>query len=201
MSPDAEGTNTVEWVEESLRIWAQVGPHTRASQLARSWLRLHKEKAELERALAEAREENEREMSLFQTGDFSLHSGARSIWKIECDALTPEDWRALAAMAAEILPPFGCVVGVPRGGLPFADALTQYVSPSPLLLIADDVLTTGASMEEMLAAHDSSGPVIGVCVFARGPAPEWVTPLFRFAGGPAAPWQVEGQEESDAQPD
>jgi hypothetical protein len=67
-------------------------------------------------------------VSLFQLGDFTLASGASSLWKIECDALTPEDWQALAQMAVEILPPFGEVVGVPRGGVPFADALRPFVT-------------------------------------------------------------------------
>jgi len=35
-------------------------------------------------------------MNLFQFGDFSLHSGSKSKWKIECDALTDEDVEALA---------------------------------------------------------------------------------------------------------
>lgn len=57
-------------------------------------------------------------MSLFKLGDFELHSGQRSNWKIDCDALTPADWRALAKMIVDRLAPFGAVEGVPRGGLP-----------------------------------------------------------------------------------
>ena len=120
-------------------------------------------------------------MNLFQLGDFVLHSGRRSWWKIECDALTSDDWEALALMAAEILPPFGFVCGVPRGGIPFAKALNKYVSEgSRLTLIAEDVVTTGESLlnfREQLGEH-----VVGVCVFARGKCPEWVTPLFQMPG-------------------
>jgi hypothetical protein len=97
-------------------------------------------------------------------------------------------------MAAELLPAFGEVLGVPRGGLPFAEALAShsracscsYIHPphdwclgSPLpLLIAEDVVTTGGSMERFRAGRDA----IGVCVFARGKVPAWVTPLFVLTG-------------------
>ena len=109
-------------------------------------------------------------MSIFQLGDFTLASGLSSGWKIECDSLTPEDWQALALMASEILPPFGQVEGVPRGGIPFADALRQYADPqSDVLLIAEDVVTTGGSMERFRAGREA----IGICVFSRGSLAEW----------------------------
>lgn len=118
-------------------------------------------------------------MSLFRLGDFTLASGAKSRWKIDCDALTPGDWEALAAMAADVLPPFGEVEGVPTGGEPFARALRKYRTRDGLdpLLIAEDVLTTGASMER---CRGGLADAVGVCVFARGPCPAWVTPLFRM---------------------
>jgi orotate phosphoribosyltransferase len=123
--------------------------------------------------------------SLFQYGTFTLASGQKSHWKIECDSLTPEDWEALAVMAAERLMPFGGVVGVPRGGLPFATALAAHVTPGVRrLLVAEDVLTTGGSIERFLEANPVQGGlydhVQGVCVFARGPCPAWVMPLFQM---------------------
>jgi orotate phosphoribosyltransferase len=140
-------------------------------------------------------------MSLFRLGDFTLASGQPSRWKIECDALTAEDWDALAAISAEILPPFGVVEGVPRGGWPFADALRKYSracscsfrhpphdwclgEPLPAL-IADDVWTTGTSVRRFIGSAACPKPVCfqpGACVvaFARGPVPPWVTPLFRM---------------------
>jgi orotate phosphoribosyltransferase len=74
-------------------------------------------------------------VTLFQTGDFTLASGQKSTWKIECDALTPEDWAGLAAMAVQFLPPFGAVLGVPRGGLPLARALEKYVTSGSTLVV------------------------------------------------------------------
>lgn len=113
-------------------------------------------------------------MALFQTGDFTLHSGSKSKWKIMCEALTPEDWAGLAAIAAERLPAFGSVEGVPRGGLAFAEALKQYATTGPLL-IADDVMTTGASMEQQRAGRRA----IGVVAFARTRFfPLWIHGLF-----------------------
>lgn len=111
--------------------------------------------------------------ALFQRGDFILASGAKSTWKIECDALTAEDWAGLAAQAVERLPAFGAVEGVPRGGLPFANALRPYVTTGPLL-IAEDVVTTGGSMERFRDGREA----IGVAAFCRGSCPTWVTPLY-----------------------
>lgn len=130
-------------------------------------------------------------MNLFMTGDFTLNSGAKSPWKIECDALTKEDWEGLAAMARQFLPKFSAVVGVPRGGIPFADALRQYATGDPAhpVLIAEDVCTTGGSirrfrkvLEEDPQTVRPSWGYIGVCVFARMPEhlPYWVTALFRM---------------------
>lgn len=115
-------------------------------------------------------------MSLFQLGDFKLASGTTSPWKIECDAFTPEDWKALARMAFDLLPPFSRVEGVPRGGLPFAEALREYCSPlSDRLLIAEDVVTTGNSIERFRDGREA----MGVTVFVRGNLlPSWVVPLF-----------------------
>jgi orotate phosphoribosyltransferase len=122
-------------------------------------------------------------MNLFQLGNFTLRSGQKSAWKIECDALTEDDWKAIAKMAVEILPTFGGVSGVPRGGLPFQYYLGEYCKPqeSNLLVICEDVVTTGGSMERWREERCRNHPsVIGVCVFARGPVPSWVTPLFQM---------------------
>jgi len=112
---------------------------------------------------------------LFRLGDFTLAGGERSSFKIDCDALTADDWSALAAIAVKRLPPFGSVEGVPTGGIPFARALEVYATEGPVL-IADDVLTTGGSMDRQRAGRDA----IGVVIFARGLLLPWVHAIFRM---------------------
>jgi len=113
-------------------------------------------------------------MSLFAHGKFESHSGLTLPWKIDCDALTDDDLRVLAAEIATRIK-FGQVVGVPRGGLRLAYMLEYYITTRhPVTLIIDDVLTTGQSMEQFRAGKEA----IGVVIFARGPCPPWVKPIF-----------------------
>lgn len=119
-------------------------------------------------------------MSLFRLGKFKLHGGQSSDFKIDCDGLTSEDWEALAAQIAGRCS-FTKVIGVPRGGLELASYLEQYrKSFTEEILLVDDVLTTGKSMEE--AKKKIAGVVIGYVVFARGPLPVWVNALFKMPG-------------------
>lgn len=117
-------------------------------------------------------------MALFQTGNFRLASGAESRWKIECDALTPDDWRGLAAMIAERARGFSHVAGVPRGGLPLAEALRHHVSATGPRLLVDDVWTTGGS----IAKFRQPGDVCWV-VFARRPPTDGTRALFTMDQG------------------
>lgn len=124
-------------------------------------------------------------MNLFQNGKFKLNSGQDAAWKIECDSLSCEDWDTLAIMASEILPPFGKVIGVPTGGIRFANALKFYADPESLiLLIADDVLTTGNSMrklkEEMILKNRYEN-ILGIVAFSRGDCPYWISPVFQLS--------------------
>ena len=116
--------------------------------------------------------------NLFQLGNFKSHSGEVLPWKIDCDALTPENWNCLAYMIAEKVGGFGKLEGVPRGGLALVEALKFHRYRSGPFLIVDDVLTTGRSMEEQRNGRDA----IGAVVFARGPCPSWVTSLFQMGG-------------------
>ena len=122
-------------------------------------------------------------ISLFRLGDFRLHSGSRSAFKIDCDALTDADWSAVATLIPERIGKFGAAIGVARGGLKFAAALALLASGGEYpLLIVDDVLTTGRSMEEARACALYERPdrdVLGCVVFARGGSiPSWITALF-----------------------
>src|SRR5229473_5311299 len=86
-------------------------------------------------------------MNLFQSGTFLLHSGSESNFKIECDALTDEYLNTIANLIAKKIR-FSAVYGIPRCGIRLADSLGKYKTPNSCLLIVDDVLTTGNSMEE-----------------------------------------------------
>ncbi len=101
-------------------------------------------------------------MSLFQKGDFISHAGLPLAWKIECDALTDDDWECLAFLISQRCS-FGTVYGIPRGGVKLANALEKYCDPtSKIRLVVDDVYTTGKSMNDVMQDGD-----IGFVVFAR----------------------------------
>jgi len=162
-------------------------------------------------------------MSLFNLGRFQLASGQSSNFKIDCDFLRLEDWRAVAAQLAALVGPFGKVEGVPKGGILLAqmmDSLStcvcghlkaevyyapgydsskqrghqstgscwvtgcscQQFTPIDQLLVVDDVWTTGGSMLKHLNGRTAKGAVL----FARGPTPAWVVPLFRMTVEPAS---------------
>lgn len=120
---------------------------------------------------------------LFQIGDFTLASGQRSSWKIDCDALTSGDWEALAAILAEWLPAFEQVEGVPTGGIELAEALMPYRSTSNQALVVDDVWTTGGSMQRYIDSYRWAIPPLRAVVFARNPVPAGVVAVFQMNGG------------------
>lgn len=95
-------------------------------------------------------------MNLFQKGDFISHAGLHLKWKIECDALTAKDWKGLARMIMDYeTRSFGSVEGIPRGGLPLANALKEYATVGPPMIV-DDVYTTGTSFNEYCKEHYQS---------------------------------------------
>ena len=100
-----------------------------------------------------------REIPLFERGNFMLHSGDTTDWRINCEKLCNGSIQTLAWMIASKCDPFGEVEGVPSGGVPLANELRQYVTAGPLLIV-DDVLTTGDSMEAHRAGRDAMGFVI-----------------------------------------
>jgi hypothetical protein len=129
-------------------------------------------------------------MNAIQLGDFVLRSGKKSPYKIECDAFGPDDWHYIAKLAAARVPPFRIVTGVPRGGSPFARALQAYATPGdPTLpvLVADDVVTTGGSMDRWVKTLIADPQTLWatpatrwewVAAFGRRPFPDWVTAVF-----------------------
>ena len=122
-------------------------------------------------------------MTLFKRGKFTSHSGIELDFKIECDALTDEDIKCVAEYIASKVDGRFMVQGIPRGGCRLADALEQYEDlQAPFqILIVDDVLTTGASMEKTKADQPPQilkDDIIGWVIFARGKLPDWVHAVF-----------------------
>ena len=119
--------------------------------------------------------------NLFQDGNFTSAAGLNLPFKIECDALTENDIQTLAKLIASRVK-FSVVFGVPTGGSRLASALFQYSSwnNNDPVLIVDDVLTTGKSIEEFRHNITSVQHVIGIVIFARGECPDWVTPVFEM---------------------
>lgn len=114
-------------------------------------------------------------MSLLNFGGrYRLSSGRESPLKIDCECLSEDDWQSLCDLALYFLSPFRTVEGVPTGGTYLADLLSGYWEPQGGLLIVDDVLSTGASMERQRAGRKAQGFV----VFARNKPPDWVRALF-----------------------
>ena len=120
---------------------------------------------------------------LFESGSFKLHSGEVSQFKIECDVLQPHSLETLCAIVAEKYI-FGEVIGVPTGGIRIEKMLKKYCVPTnEYVLIVDDVLTTGESMEEIRTKILEETPNVlinGVVLFARGECPDWVDAVFQM---------------------
>lgn len=113
---------------------------------------------------------------LFVPGIFTSAAGLKLAWKIECDSLTHEDWETIASVTGPHLN-FCRVEGVPTGGLLFAEALKPYTTGDEGLLIVDDVLTTGKSMEAQRDGRVAQGLVL----FCRGIRPSWVFPVWSLS--------------------
>ena len=117
-------------------------------------------------------------MSLFIREDFISHAGLPLTWKVECDALTDNDYEALAKIVSEKLT-FRDVKGIPRGGIPFEKSLKPYCTndENDPLLIADDVYTTGTSMREVYEEG-----AIGIVVFARNEiTDDWIKAIWQLS--------------------
>ena len=113
--------------------------------------------------------------------NFISHAGLPMTWKIECDAISPDEWNCLARMIRENEPQnWQKAVGIPRGGCPLGEALDEYstgVSTDPVL-IADDVYTTGMSQKVFKEEHYKDIATIQWVVFSREPTVGKVKALF-----------------------
>jgi len=118
-------------------------------------------------------------MSMLQCKKFRSHSGIELDFKIDCDYLTDSDVECIARLIAKTTK-FGHVYGIPRGGTRLADALETYRDRYVnTVLIVDDVLTTGQSMEEARKRFEvDKNDIIGWVIFARKKSPEWVNAVF-----------------------
>ena len=142
---------------------------------------------------------------LFQYGEFKASSGEMLGWKIEVDALTDGAIKALAQLIVKRYQ-FDHAYSVPRGGDRLAASIVAvynhsfYVSVNgkklatprtrPVydrVLLVDDVLTTGRSMDDMRDIYrDHLGPGIeiqGVVIFNRNPGlmPWWIDSIFNLS--------------------
>jgi hypothetical protein len=120
---------------------------------------------------------------MFRHGKFQGAGGGELQWKIDCDSLTFDDWDCIARVALARLPPIQAVVSVPRGGDQLAEAFADLlvggqIPQDGVLLIVDDVWTTGTSMFREADKWEHV-PWHGFVLFARGPVPSNVTAMFR----------------------
>jgi len=126
--------------------------------------------------------------NLFSAGDFISHAGLPLKWKIECDAIRPEEWDCLAQMIMEYEKfPFRSVSGIPRGGMSLASSLDKYKSPDAddIHLVVDDVWTTGMSMREYVKENFPGyldAQVKKWVVFARRQPDDGTKALFTMPG-------------------
>lgn len=121
-------------------------------------------------------------MNHFIWSPFTSHSGLRLDWKIECDALSDSDLECLARAAIGMLEridwPRNRFVGVPRGGLRFAEALNSLSDgdDGSEPIVVDDVYTTGTSVREAMEKHGAKRALV---IYARGIIGSDVLALFQ----------------------
>ena len=135
----------------------------------------------------------------YRADKFHLHSGGESHFLLDCECLQYNDLRNIAKIILHKYYPKR-VVSIPKGGDRLADVLESLLRssrPEPGsevidVLIVDDVLTTGASMQEAwmklavdgirLKDMDPPAPTIkGAVIFQRGPDMNGVFAVFKTA--------------------
>lgn len=130
-------------------------------------------------------------MSLFQWGHFNLHSGDKTWWRIDCDALSDSEIELFAKMISEKVGRFNSVVSPsshPGSSVhKLKDALKPYCDPRVsdpgiIYLIVDDVMTTGVSMTEVFGQISPHAAVVkGAVMFQRGSVDiDWIKSIFKL---------------------
>jgi orotate phosphoribosyltransferase-like protein len=120
-------------------------------------------------------------MDLFQDVDIIGHAGGRLTWKIECDALSRDEWITLAKMLLIYeRRPFRQAVGIPTGASILGNILDKFATGNPKdpVLVVDDVYTTGTSFKEFKAEKYPDEHIIQWVIFARKPTTNDVNALF-----------------------
>ena len=121
---------------------------------------------------------------MISCGNYKLSSGIYSDFKIFCDDFSDENWDSLAKIANTMIEFEFCeVYGIPSGGVRLANNIKKYcVDPeiSDLVLIVDDVCTTGKSFLEAKELFPKRWHYC-LCVFDRGNhAYNWVNSIFKL---------------------
>ncbi len=129
-------------------------------------------------------------------GSFTLHSGGATTWRF--DALRAYSLFPTVLAALEI-PPYLLPVGIETGGMLLASEARCYgivrkdgttYLPNDLREIAliDDVVTTGASVEQAAKACEAAGRVVAevYCILNRGDYP--CKSLIQLSDCPEGPW-------------
>ena len=121
-------------------------------------------------------------MSLFNYGEFVLHSGKTTKFLIDSERLSSDDLEALAQVALPHLAAYRRVIGIPPGGLRLAAFLEKWTSPDGQTLLVYDVWTTGQQMlgEADRLWHEGERHCLGLVIVARSPTPWWVQPIFEM---------------------
>ncbi len=123
-------------------------------------------------------------MNLFNVSksgqNHQLFSGKQSHFRIDAEHFEEEDIENIAWLFAQTTS-FGFVISIPRGGNMFADALRKLsTKESDTVLIVDDVLSTGKSMQSYYDLFSKDKEVKGVVLFSRGETPDWITAIFQL---------------------
>ena len=134
---------------------------------------------------------------MFRSGQFIGTSGRTLFGKIECDDLTKEDYNFIIEQTIRIIQnyrpnyvDFQEALPVPSGGNIFAEKLNnlspkfRWKNDSNLILIVDDVYTTGKSInkiynDSLIKYPKEKYEYLGIVIFNRSNnIPSWIQPIF-----------------------